>query len=193
MSRPADLRYGAPAGHHLSWQGRQVAVLEKRPAALPGDVRWTRLPRLDRCTLAAAYALDAATHGAVRAGGARAAAVVRVSWASLDGVRTYMDRTSRRHGAIARDFAHMGGTSTCHYLATCLDIKGYATVLFDDPAGRTASTAADDVAQLPYIDTLCQITVRLRPDTANRLMNALAPATEEVSARLTTFPSREVE
>lgn len=181
------------AGEHLSWRGKQLAALEERPTALPGSVRWTRLTRLDRCVLGAAYTLDAAAHGALRAGGARAAAVVQVSWASLDGVRVCVERAARGQGGMARDFAQMGGTSTCHYLAACLDVKGYATVLLEDRDGREAAALAEDVAHLPYIDLLCRISVRLRPDTANRLMNALVPTTEEVSAHLTTCTPREAE
>ncbi|MFJ8142286.1 hypothetical protein [Streptomyces sp. NPDC096013] len=188
-----NLRHQEQTGHRLDWRGPQLAALDERPEGLARDVRWTRMTRLDRYVLAAACAIDQAAGGALRSGGPRAAAVVQVNWAALDGARSCLERIARHHGGMARDFAQMGGTSTCHYLATCLGIKGYATVLFDDSTGQAADTLTDDVAALPYLDLLCRISVRLRLDVGNRLMGALAPVTEEVSAHLTRIAPRETD
>jgi hypothetical protein len=171
--------------HRLVWTGGEVAALEEEPPDLPADVRWTWLTRFDRCALGAAYALDEHAHGAVRANGPRTAVIIQASWTSLDGAVRYLGRTGQRYGGMARDFAQMGATSTCHYLATCLGIKGYAALMFEDVTGHEATEMIDDVARTAYIDQVCHIDVRLRWNVANRVLNMLGPAADVVRASLT--------
>jgi hypothetical protein len=170
--------------HRLSWTGEELAALEQRPPALPAEVRWDGLTRFDRLALGAAYALDAETAGALRADGARTAAVIQSSWTSLDGTVRYLERMGQRYGGMARDFAQMGGTSTCHYLAVCLGIKGYATLMFEDVTGAEATGVIDDVAGMAHIDKVCHIDIRLRWDVANRLLNVLGPECDAVRVSL---------
>jgi hypothetical protein len=170
--------------HRLTWTGEELAALERPPPALPAEVRWDALTRFDRLALGAAYALDGQTDGALRANGARTAAVIQSSWTSLDGTVRYLERAGARYGGMARDFAQMGGTSTCHYLAVCLGIKGYATLMFEDVAGDEASGVIDDVARMAHIDQVCHLDIRLRWDVANRLLNVLGPAGDLVRVSL---------
>jgi hypothetical protein len=170
----------------LVWHGDEVRTLEERPAGLPVTERWDRLTTLDRCAVGAAFALDDATGGSVRARGDRLAGVIGATWTSTDGAVTFLRRASRgeRYGGIIRDFAQMGGPSTYHRLASCLGIRGYATFVIENPLEEDDLGLIDDVAQLPGIDGIVELHISLPWVTANPLLNAVRPASTQVSARL---------
>jgi hypothetical protein len=188
MTGHADL---GPATVHVhgrrTWSGRGLSLLDERPPAFPADVRWGRLTRFDRCALGAAYAVNADSGGALTAAGMRAAAIIRASWSSADGAYDYLGRMNERYGGMFRNFAQMGGPSTFHYLAKCLGIRGYATLVADDPMQPDTAAIIEDVAQISDIDIIFDLRMHLRwPSMENKILRALSPETEEVEATLLT-------
>jgi hypothetical protein len=85
---------------------------------------------------------------------------------------------------MLRGFAQLGGTSTYHYLAKCMGIRGYATVLVEDLIGPGSADLVADVAQIDGIDTVLDLRVHLQWLTENRVVHCLSNSPEEVQATL---------
>jgi hypothetical protein len=177
-------RFTTRAAH--TWTARAVRALEERPHDLPLDVRWDRLTRFDRCVLGAAYWVDRAVEGALRRGGDSAALVVSCPWTSLDGAIRYLAglETEGRPAGVINQFAQMGGTSTYHYVAKCLGVRGYATVLVEAHGRECIDDVVEDVRSLGELDWILDVRARLRWETRNRVLERFTPAVEEVEVSL---------
>lgn len=168
------------------WVADELHTLEERPDQLPPDVRWGRLTRFDHCALGAAYSIDRGVNGALSRNGGAAGLVLSCPWTSLDGAIRYLTGmgVEGRPAGVVNHFAQMGGTSTYHYLAKCLGIRGYATVLIEAPGRECADDVIADVLNLGDLTYVLDLRIRLRWDTQNSVLQQFTPSAEDVTASL---------
>lgn len=169
-----------------TWTAAAIGTLEERPDRLPPDVRWERLTRFDRCVLGAAYWIDGTVGGTLSRHGDSAALVLSCPWTSLDGAIRYLSGMGAegRPAGVINQFAQMGGTSTYHFVAKCLGIRGYATVLVEAQDGESADDVVADVRHLGGLTHVLDVRARLRWDTRNAVLRRFTPPVEEVVASL---------